>query len=83
MRFFKIFDIYIHLNIVIDICIRIQIYYGSKVDISEFDFYYFSLSNSTSVFDNIRYYLYPFSVKLFKKLYLFSVTNIINFIINL
>jgi hypothetical protein len=45
----------------------------------EFDFHHFSLSDSTSVFDNIQHYPYLFSVELFKKLYLFFITNIINF----
>jgi hypothetical protein len=31
----------------------------------------------------IRHYSYPFSIKLFKKLYLFSITNVINFIIKI
>jgi hypothetical protein len=49
------------------------------VDTSESDFYYFSLSDSTSIFNNIRHYPYPFSIKIYKNSYLFPITNIINF----
>jgi hypothetical protein len=66
-RISEISDIHIRLNI--------------NMVVFEFniDFYCFSLSDSTSVFDNIEHYPYPFPIKLFKKLYLFSITNIINF----
>ena len=37
-----------------DIRIRIRLECGTKVDISEFVFPHFSISDSTSVFDNIR-----------------------------
>ena len=59
----ELFDICIRLNINMDIRIRIWIKCGSKVDPSESDFHWFSLSDSTSVFNNIRHYLYPFHWK--------------------
>jgi hypothetical protein len=42
-----------------DIRIRIRFKMDAKMDVSEFVFQCFSLSDSRSVFDNIRQYPYP------------------------